>query len=101
MSRRSSGSEDEDTLLGSKSESLSLPMMEKRRANLGIIQLSLVALLSSVISVAVSLIVWKSVQPRAGLREDFKLLPGLDIPPRRQNPLHFALVASFTTNGRS
>ncbi|KAM6485229.1 hypothetical protein HDV62DRAFT_403950 [Trichoderma sp. SZMC 28011] len=90
MSRRSSGSEDEDTLLGSKSESLSLPIMEKRRANLGIIQLSLVALLSSVISVAVSLIVWKSVQPRAGLREDVKLLPGLDIPPL--GPIHKAFM---------
>ncbi|KAL6801323.1 hypothetical protein GGI42DRAFT_326158 [Trichoderma sp. SZMC 28013] len=90
MSRRSSGSEDEDTLLGSKSESLSLQVMEKRRASLGIIQLSLVALLSSVISVAVSLIVWKSVQPRASLREDVKLLPGLDIPPL--GPIHKAFM---------
>lgn len=101
MSRRSSGSEDEDTLLGSKSESLSLQVMEKRRASLGIIQLSLVALLSSVISVAVSLIVWKSVQPRASLREDVKLLPGLDIPPRRQTPLHFDVFSSVPTDGIS
>ncbi|KAL7944867.1 hypothetical protein V8C42DRAFT_64457 [Trichoderma barbatum] len=90
MSRRSSGSEDEDTLLGSKSESLPLQMMEKRRANLTIIQLSLIALLSSVISVAVSLIIWKTVQPRAGLREDVKLLPGLDIPPL--GPIHKAFM---------
>ncbi|KAL7939302.1 hypothetical protein V8C35DRAFT_275146 [Trichoderma chlorosporum] len=81
MSRRSSSSEDEDTLLGCKSEGLPLQMMEKRRANSTIIQFSLVALLSSVISIAVSLIVWKSVQPRVGLRQDVKLLPGLDIPP--------------------
>lgn len=88
MSRRSSGSEDEDTLLGSKSEGPPLQRMEKRRANLTWIQFALVALLSSVISVAVSLIVWRAVQPKAGTREDVQFLPGLDIPPRKTNYYH-------------
>lgn len=98
MSRRSSGSEDEDTLLGSKSANLPLQRMEKRRANLTLLQFGLVALLSSVISITGSLIVWKVVQPRAGLRENVKLLPGLDIPPRKQNPIHFATSASTDHN---
>ncbi|OTA02627.1 hypothetical protein A9Z42_0029980 [Trichoderma parareesei] len=85
MSRQSSGSEDEDTLLGSK-----LRRMEKRRANHPWVQLMLVALLSSVISVAVSLVVWKAVQPKAGIREDVKLLPGLEIPPL--GPIHKAFM---------
>ncbi|PTB65858.1 hypothetical protein BBK36DRAFT_1120758 [Trichoderma citrinoviride] len=90
MSRRSSGSEDEDTLLGSKSESLPLQRMEKRRINLTLIHFALVALLSSVISVAVSLVVWKAVQPRDGIREDAKFLPKLDIPPL--GPIHKAFM---------
>lgn len=85
MSRRSSGSEDEDTLLGSKSEDLPLHRMKKSRESLIWVQFALVALLNSVISVAVSLVVWKAVQPKAGVREDVKLLPGLDIPPRKNN----------------
>lgn len=87
MSRRSSGSEDEDTLLGSKSEGLPLQRMEKRRATHHLVQLTLVALLSSVISLTVSLVVWKAVQPKAGIREDVKLLPGLEIPPRKSRHL--------------
>ncbi|KAH0489360.1 hypothetical protein TgHK011_009792 [Trichoderma gracile] len=90
MSRRSSGSEDEDTLLGSKSEGLPFPQTERRRSNLTLIHFALVALLSSVISVAVSLIVWKAVLPQAGVREDVKLLPGLNIPPL--GPIHKAFM---------
>jgi Na+/H+-dicarboxylate symporter len=61
--------------------------MEKRRATHHLVQLTLVALLSSVISLTVSLVVWKAVQPKAGIREDVKLLPGLEIPPRKSRHL--------------
>ncbi|KAL7796745.1 hypothetical protein V8C37DRAFT_371333 [Trichoderma ceciliae] len=81
MSLRSSGSDDEDTLLDSKSENLPLQRTGKKRATITLIHISLVALLSSVISIAASLIVWKAVQPKSVPRESVKFLPGLDIPP--------------------
>lgn len=84
MSRQSFSSGDEDTLLGSKSENLPLQSREKRRANLTLIHFFLVALLSSIVSIAASLIVWRAVQPKPGLRENIQLLPGLDIPPRKK-----------------
>jgi hypothetical protein len=90
MSRRCSGSEDEDTLLGSKSESLPLQRVEKRRANLTLIHFFLVALLSSAVSIAASLVVWKTVQSKDIRRENVKLLPGLDMPPRKRIGFYFS-----------
>ncbi|KAL7897151.1 hypothetical protein HDV63DRAFT_380027 [Trichoderma sp. SZMC 28014] len=81
MSRQSFSSGDEDTLLSSKSENLPLQSREKRRTNLTLIHSSLVALLSSIVSIVASLIVWRAVLPKPGFRENIQLLPGLDIPP--------------------
>ncbi|KAL9480322.1 hypothetical protein ACSS6W_005108 [Trichoderma asperelloides] len=81
MSRQSFSSGDEDKLLGSESENLPLQSRGNGRDNLRLIHFFLVALLSSSVSIVASLIVWKAVQPKLGLRENIRLLPGLDIPP--------------------
>jgi hypothetical protein len=88
MSRQSFSSGDEDTLLGSKGENLPLPSREKRRTNLTLIHFSLVVLLSSVVSIVASLIVWRAVQPKSGPGESIHLLPGLDIPPRTKTSVY-------------
>lgn len=84
MSRQSFSSGDEDKLLGSESENLPLQSRGNGRDNLRLIHFFLVALLSSSVSIVASLIVWKAVQPKLGLRENIRLLPGLDIPPRKK-----------------
>lgn len=92
MSRQSFSSGDEDTLLSSKSENLPLQSREKRRTNLTLIHFSLVALLSSIVSIVASLIVWRAVLPKPAFRENVQLLPGLDIPPRKSIDVYFFIL---------
>lgn len=92
MSRQSFSSGDEDTLLSSKSEGLPLQSREKRRAHYTLIHFSLVALLSSIVSIIASLIVWRAVLPRPGFGEKIQLLPGLDIPPRKRTDVYFFII---------
>lgn len=92
MSRQSFSSGDEDTLLSSKSEGLPLQSREKRRTHYTLIHFSLVALLSSIVSIIASLIVWRAVLPRPGFGEKIQLLPGLDIPPRKRTDVYFFIV---------
>ncbi|KAH8807405.1 hypothetical protein F5884DRAFT_856986 [Xylogone sp. PMI_703] len=81
MARSSSSSDENHNLLKSEIENLSQRQNGSRKSGLTLMHFLVVALFSSAISIAASLIVLQTLRPKAEPSNPKELLPGFDIPP--------------------